>query len=62
MPGIDLGDAGVLDAKLLTKQGSVVRLAFVLGSLPGARVEGVGSPAAGCHDGEVGQGDDVQNG
>ena len=59
---IELGDAGVLDAKLLPKQGNVVAQASHLGGLPGARVEGVGSPAAGAGHGELGHGDDVQDG
>ena len=59
---IDLGQASVLDAEFLLEQGDLVGQAIDLGGLPGPRVEGVGSPAAGAHDGVVGQGDDVQDG
>ena len=35
---------------------------IVLGGLPGARVQGVGRPAPGRHDSELGRVNDVQNG
>ena len=62
VPRIDLGDAGVLDAKLLTEQLDLLRESAVLGCPSGARVQGVGRPAAGRHDSVLGQGNDVQNG
>ena len=59
---IDLGDTGVLDAKFLAEQLDLLRESVVLSCLPGARVQGVGRPAAGRHDSVLGQGDDMQNG
>ena len=62
MPGIDLREASVLDAELFTEQlGLLLELAVVAGE-PGPGVQAVGGPVAGCDDGVMGQGDDVQNG
>ena len=62
VPWIDLGDAGVLDAKLLAEQLDLLLESVIFCSLPGARVQGIGRPAPGRYDSVLGQGDDVQHG
>jgi hypothetical protein len=58
----DLGEASVLDPEFLAEQLDLLLELVVLGRQADACVDAVGSPAAGRHDSEVGQGDDVENG
>jgi hypothetical protein len=59
---IELGDASVLDTKLLAEQSGLLLELAVLGRQSGAGIDAFGGPSSGASDGVVGQGDDVQNG
>jgi len=60
-PGIDLGEAGILDAEFFAKEFDLLLELVVLGRQADSGVEAVGRPAAGYYDSVMGQGDDVQN-
>ena len=61
-PRIDLGKPSVLDAEFLTEQLGLLLDLVVLGRQANAGLDAVGSPARGCYDSVVAQGDDVQDG
>jgi len=52
---IDLGHAGVLDANLPAKEPDFLFESVILAGEPGAGIDAVGGPAAGCSNGVVGQ-------
>jgi len=60
-PGIDLGEASILDAELFAEQLDLLLDLVVLAGEPDSGVDAVGSPTAGHYNGVMGQGDDVQN-
>ena len=60
-PRIDLSDASVLDPELLAEQFDLLLGLVVVAGEPDSGVDAVGSPAAGCYDGEMGQGNDMQD-